>query len=38
MKNSEKLMALEKLGLNCVDYAFNQSDKNFITKPFAKRS
>ena len=34
MKNSEKLMALEKLGLNCVDYAFNQSDKNFITKTF----
>lgn len=32
MKNSEKLMALEKLGLNCVNYAFNQSDKNFITK------
>ena len=34
MKNSKKLMALEKLGLNCVDYAFNQSDKNFITKAF----
>ncbi|RIL35325.1 hypothetical protein BUY86_09030 [Staphylococcus equorum] len=34
MKNSEKLMALEKLGLNCVNYAFNQSDKNFITKAF----
>lgn len=34
MKNSEKLIALEKLGLNCVDYAFNQSDKNFITKVF----
>lgn len=34
MKNSEKLMALEKLGLNCVNYAFNQSDKKFITKVF----
>lgn len=34
MKNSEKLMALEKLGLNCVNYAFNQSDKKFITKAF----
>lgn len=34
MKNSEKFMALEKLGLNCVNYAFNQSDKNFITKAF----
>ena len=34
MKNSEKLMALEKLGLNCVNYAFNLSDKNFITKAF----
>lgn len=34
MKNSEKLIALEKLGLNCVDYAFNQSDKNFIKKVF----
>ncbi|MGW7778777.1 hypothetical protein ACWESJ_12405 [Staphylococcus xylosus] len=34
MKSSEKFMALEKLGLNCVNYAFNQSDKNFITKAF----